>query len=248
MEFDEESNSLAYQMTKGYRYEQVKGLIALGLFEDYDDIRNSPKQDFGDYMPGDIKYKDVNGDGIIDDKDKVAIGSTAIPNLIYGMGFSALWKGIDFNIHFQGAGKSSKMIEGFSVMAFKERDWGNIFAEAADPANRWISRDISGTTDTERTDAKYPRLTYGNNDNNNRASTFWLCDSKYVRLKTLEIGYTLSKKILAKAGISNARIFFLGNNLALWDSLKLWDPELDTNTGEKYPLPKTYTIGLTFGF
>lgn len=91
-------------MERGYRVNQAKGLIALGLFKDYDDIRNSPKQTFGNYMPGDIKYKDVNGDGIIDDQDQVAVGATTVPNLVYGIGVSAQWKGLDVNVHFKEPG------------------------------------------------------------------------------------------------------------------------------------------------
>ncbi|HBW79827.1 MAG TPA: hypothetical protein DEF78_05610, partial [Sphingobacterium sp.] len=85
---DEENNVYGYQNRKGYRVDQAVGLIALGLFKDYDDIRNSPKQTFGTYQPGDIKYKDVNGDGVIDDGDRVAVGAARRPNLIYGVGAS----------------------------------------------------------------------------------------------------------------------------------------------------------------
>ena len=99
-------------MQKGHRVNQARGLISLGLFKDYDDIRNSPVQDFDGYkvMPGDIKYKDVNGDGKIDGNDQVAIGATTKPNLIYGFGIAANWKGLDVNLHFQGAGKSTYFI------------------------------------------------------------------------------------------------------------------------------------------
>ncbi|NDV66585.1 TonB-dependent receptor [Bacteroides sp. 224] len=248
IEHDEETNALPYRMIQGYRWRQVKGLVAEGLFEDYEDIRNSPKQTFGAYMPGDIKYKDINGDGVIDDKDIVAIGATEVPNLIYGLGLSVLWKGFDFNVHFQGAGKSSKMIEGSSVYPFINSDWGNIFKEVANSSDRWISKEISGDPATENPNAKYPRLSYGGQGNNYRASTFWLRDGKYVRLKTLEIGYTLPSNFLNKFRISRARVYFIGNNLALWDSLKLWDPELDTTNGQKYPLSKSFTLGLTLGF
>ena len=101
MERDEENNVYAYQYGKGYRVNQQRGLIALGLFRDYDDIRNSPKQSWGTVQPGDIKYKDVNGDGIVDDGDRVAIGATDTPSLIYGLGASVSWRGFDLNLHFQ---------------------------------------------------------------------------------------------------------------------------------------------------
>ena len=102
----------------GNRLNQVYGLIAEGFFKDEADIASSPTQNFSTVVPGDIKYKDVNGDGVVNDGDKVAIGATTKPNLIYGFGVSAQWKGFDFNAHFQGAGKSSFFINGPTVYAF----------------------------------------------------------------------------------------------------------------------------------
>lgn len=248
LEFDEASTSLPYQMTQGYRFRQQKGLIALGLFQDYDDIRNSPKQQFGEYLPGDIKYKDINGDGVINDLDRVAIGSTEVPSLIYGVGLSAQWNGFDINLHFQGAGKASKMIDGSSVYPFVDGDWGNIFTDVAIPDNRWISREISGSEATENIHAKYPRLSYGGNTNNYRASTYWQRDSRYLRLKTLEFGYSLPRNLRNRLRLGEVRFFFIGNNLFVWDKLKLWDPEMDSNNGQGYPLSRTFTLGATFNF
>ena len=173
LEKDEENNVYPYQMERDYRVNQAKGLIALGLFKDYDDIRNSPKQEFGTVQPGDIKYKDVNGDGVVNDGDKVAIGATTKPNMIYGFGISASWKGLDVNVHFQGAGKTSFFIEGATVHAFSAGEWGNILSDVAN-SNRWIDHEISGTMATENPNASYPRLSYGGNSNNYRQSTFWL--------------------------------------------------------------------------
>lgn len=241
---DEENAVYPYQLEKGYAVGQRKGLIALGLFKDYDDIRNSPTQQFGDVMPGDIKYKDVNGDGVVGDGDKVAIGSTNRPNLIYGLGASAQWKGFDVNVHFQGAGKSSFFIDGATVYAFREKDAGNVLKYFAD-CDRWISADISGDPSTENPNAEYPRLSYGENSNNQRASTFWLKDGSYLRLKTLEIGYTLPKALVNKIRFNNIRIFFMGTNLLTFSKFKLWDPELMSTNGAQYPLSKTLTLGLT---
>jgi TonB-linked SusC/RagA family outer membrane protein len=248
LEYDEQLNSYPYQMTEGFRNGQARGLIALGLFKDYEDIRNSPKQEFGDYMPGDIKYKDVNGDGVINSLDETPIGATRTPNLIYGLGVSASWKGFDFNIHFQGAGKSSYFINGSSVYAFTDGDWGNILTDMSKPGNRWISSEISGTVDTENPNAKYPRLSYGGSGNNYRNSTFWLRNGSYLRLKTVEIGYSLPQQWVRKMYMTKARFYLLGNNLAVFDSLKLWDPELASGDGMKYPLSKTYTLGLNVTF
>ena len=241
-EKDEQENIYPYRMERGYRVNQAKGLIALGLFKDYDDIRNSPKQTFGNYMPGDIKYKDVNGDGIIDDQDQVAVGATTVPNLVYGIGVSAQWKGLDVNVHFQGAGKSSFFIDGEGVRPFASGNRGNFYQEVID--GRWISKEESGTIATENPHAKYPRLSYGYNDNNNRNSSYWLRNGSYLRLKTLEVGYTLPKKIVNRIHFNNIRIYMIGTNLITWSKFKMWDPEMNSSNGATYPLAKSVTVGL----
>lgn len=244
LEKDEENNVYPYQMERDYRVNQAKGLIALGLFKDYDDIRNSPKQEFGTVQPGDIKYKDVNGDGVVNDGDKVAIGATTKPNMIYGFGISASWKGLDVNVHFQGAGKTSFFIEGATVHAFSAGEWGNILSDVAN-SNRWIEHEISGTMDTENPNASYPRLSYGGNSNNYRQSTFWLRNGSYLRLKTLEVGYSIPKPLVNKIRFNNIRLFLRGSNLLTFSSFKLWDPELGSSTGTEYPLAKSLTLGLS---
>ena len=244
LEKDEENNVYPYQMERDYRVNQAKGLIALGLFKDYDDIRNSPRQDFGTVQPGDIKYKDVNGDGVVNDGDKVAIGATTRPNMIYGFGISASWKGLDVNVHFQGAGKTSFFIDGPTVYAFSSGEWGNILADVAG-SNRWIEHEISGTMSTENPNASYPRLSYGGNNNNYRQSTYWLRNGSYLRLKTLELGYSIPKPLVNKIRFNNIRLFLRGSNLLTFSSFKLWDPELGSSTGTEYPLAKSFTLGLS---
>lgn len=241
LEYDEQYSHYGYTRNAGYRVNQARGLIALGLFKDYEDIRYSPDQSglagSVDIAPGDIKYRDVNGDGKIDDNDIVAIGSTTKPNFIYGFGFSAKWKNFDFNILFQGTGKSSFFINGFTVYPFSNSYWGNVLTDVV--GNYWSL----GTN--EDPNAKYPRLTFGNNPNNNRASTYWLRDGSYLRLKNLEIGYSLPKKFVAKAHINNMRFYFMGTNLLTFSHFNLWDPELGSSNGQEYPLSRTYTLGLT---
>ena len=249
LEYDEQYSHYGYTQNAGYRVGQCRGLIALGLFKDYDDIRMSPDQSAllsytngeadVDIAPGDIKYKDVNGDGKIDDNDIVPIGSTATPNFIYGFGLSAQWRGFDFNILFQGTGKSSFFINGFTVYPFSEGYWGNILTDVV--GNYWQE----GVN--EDTKARYPRLTFGNNSNNNRASTYWLRDGSYLRLKNLEIGYTLPKSLTGKMRINKMRVYLMGTNLLTFSNFKLWDPELASSNGQQYPLSRTYTIGLTVG-
>ena len=244
LEKDEENTIYPYQLEAGYRVDQSKGLISLGLFKDYDDIRNSPTQEFGNYQPGDIKYKDVNGDGVINKNDEVAIGSTTTPNLIYGMGATAQWKNLDVNVHFQGAGKSTFPIYGKCVYAFSEGMWGNVMSGLVN-SDRWISSDISGDPSTENPNAKYPRLSYGGNDNNYRNSTYWLRDGSYLRLKTVDIGFTIPKRIVNRFHIDNARISLVGTNLLTWSKFKLWDPEMGSPRGEKYPPSRSITFGLS---
>lgn len=245
LERDEENTIYYYKLSKGHRVNQCFGLIAEGLFKDYDDIRNHARQTFGDVMPGDIKYKDVNGDGVVNNDDIAAIGTTRRPNLTYGFGISVKWNGFDFNVHFQGVGKSSFFINGSTVYMFSSGDgWGNIMKDMAE-GSRWISKEISGTADTEDVNADYPRLTYGNNSNNNRASTFWLRNGKYLRLKTVDFGYSLPKKVVRSLHCNKIRIAFIGSNLLTFSNFKLWDPELASSTGKDYPLTKSYSLSLT---
>lgn len=238
-DYDTENSHFPYKNQIGFRVNQARGLIAEGLFKDYEEIRNCPRQDFGEYMPGDIKYKDVNGDGVINSDDEVPIGSTTRPNLIYGFGVSALWKGFDFNVHFQGAGKSSFCIDGFTVYPFVNGSWGNILTDVV--GNYWSL----GTN--EDPNAKYPRLSYGGNANNYRNSTYWLRDGSYLRLKNVEIGYTIPQWLVNKIHIGHVRIYLRGTNLLTFSSFDLWDPELGSSNGQAYPLSKTVTLGLTLG-
>lgn len=238
LEYDEEVTNYKYTLATGFQVSQPRGLIAEGLFKDYDDIRNSAKQTWGDVMPGDIKYRDVNGDGIVNDKDYVPIGATNRPNLIYGFGFSAQWKGFDVNVLFQGAGKSTFFIDGYTVYPFKDGDWGNILTDVV-KSNRWI------LGENEDPNAKYPRLSYGGNNNNYQSSTYWMRNGSYLRLKNLEVGYTIPKSIVNKIRLNNIRIYFMGTNQVTFSSFKLWDPELGSSNGQVYPLSKAYTLGLT---
>ena len=245
-EYDEENNVYPYQNQHGYRVSQVRGLIALGLFKDYDDIRNSPTQEFGTVQPGDIKYKDVNGDGVINSGDECAIGATDRPNLIYGLGVSVAWKGFDFNLHFQGAGKSTFMTYGKNVYAFSEGQWGNVFKGLLE--NRWVDRetaDMLGIQPNEDVNASYPRLSYGGNGNNFRNSTFWLRDGRYLRLKNLDIGYTLPKTLVNKIHFQNVRFYVSGSNLFfISKKFSIWDPESLQPRGEDYPITKAVTVGM----
>ncbi len=248
LDHDEADNALPYQMQKGYRYQQTRGLLALGLFKDQEDIDSSPKQTFGDYMPGDIKYKDVNGDGLINSEDEVPFGYTTTPNLVYGVGLSLQWKDFDMNILFQGSGKSDFFIGGSNIYPFKEGRIGNIMTKVTNPNDRWISSEISGDLSTERDNALLPRLSYGGSENNFRNSTYWLRDGSYLRLKNLEFGYTVPQKYVKRLFAERVRIGFIGYNLLVFSKFKWWDPEIGSSDGAKYPISKTFSFNLTVDF
>ena len=196
--------------------------------------------------PGDIKYTDVNGDGIIDSYDRVrGIGHPETPEIIYGFGLNAEYKGIYASIFFQGAGNTSVLLGGKTSEGWYPFSWGVDQSNYRTFAlNRWTENNPSQ-------DVIIPRLhkSNANNANNRVASTWWLRDGSFLRLKNIEIGYQIPKKFLSKIGFEAARIYLMGYNLAVWDHIKYFDPEAgNANAGLNYPLPRTYTIGLDFTF
>lgn len=252
LDHDVQNYTYPYQYLIGYRINQQRGLIAEGLFADYDDIRNHPKQMFGEVQPGDIKYKDVNGDGVVDANDEVAIGATSTPSLIYGFGASAQWRNFDINVHFQGSGKSTVMLRGKTVWAFSEDRYGQILSDLVD--NRWVDAETAATLGipaNEDPNASYPRLVHLEgyaSHNNYRNSSYWMRDISYLRLKNFEVGYNLPKSAIDAMHLENFRIYLQGTNLLTFSSFKLWDPEMGSDNGEKYPLSKTVTLGLQVNF
>ena len=228
---------------------QPFGLIALGLFESEEEIANSPVQNFGEYRVGDIKYQDVNGDGIVDEQDAVAIGYTNLPEITYVFGATAQWKGWDFNLFFQGVARTSFFLSGSSIRS--PFSTGNMERAAINEdvyGNVWMSTN----TAEQNAGVTYPRLSAGSggagSTNNNRASTWWLRDGSFLRLKSMEIGYSLPQHILQKSFIKSLRFYISGNNLLCFSPFKLWDPEKGTSDGSGYPLNRTFSIGFNANF
>ncbi|MCL3779181.1 SusC/RagA family TonB-linked outer membrane protein [Prolixibacteraceae bacterium JC049] len=221
----------------GESINQTWGLIAERLFIDEEDIRNSPKQ-FGDYMAGDIKYKDINNDGVINSLDEVPIGNPTVPKINYGFGFSMGYKAFDFSCFFQGSAMSSFYLDLANIAPFRNGTSAVMKAIADD---HW-------SEDNRNEYAFWPRLSdRGLNSNNLRRSNWWLNDNSFLRLKSLEIGYTLNKNLAQRLHIGGLRIYLSGSNLLTFSNFKLWDPEMG-GKGLNYPVQKVYNIGLKIDF
>jgi TonB-linked SusC/RagA family outer membrane protein len=242
LENDQPDYTWAYRNRHGQKFGQQFGFIAVGLFESEEEIAQSPTQ-FGltNLRPGDIKYLDVNGDGVIDSNDEVPIGFSTIPEIVYGFGASMVYKNFDFSFMFQGVSNVSRMIGGVPVFPFNSPNLGrsNIYEEVY--YSRW-------TEDNPSQDVMFPRLSDGPNDNNFRPSTWWQQDMSYMRLRNIELGFTLSQDLTRRARIENMRFFVSGMNLLTFSGFKLWDPELGTNNGNVYPLSKVVNFGASINF
>ncbi len=250
LEFEESIKRYPYQSAVGYQSGINRGLIALGLFKDEADIENSPQQNLGSVvLPGDIKYKDVNGDGVVDDGDVVPLEYSNTPQIQYGLGTEFNYKNWNLSVLFEGTARMKYFVGGSGYYPFAGEDTGNILTMVADPNNRWISAEISGDPSTENPNAKFPRLTYGNNSNNNRASTFWLRDGSYLRLKNVTLAYSTQNKLFKKVGIQNATFSLIGENLWLWDKGdKIFDPTQASSNGAKYPIQRVITLQCNLNF
>lgn len=227
------------------------GYQCIGQFQSEDEIQNYKIDNDGQgnttQLPGDLKYKDVNKDGVINGLDERPIGYPTgwAPIISFGANINMQWKGFDMNMDFAGGGMQSWMQNyearnpfhagGNSPEYLLNDRWHR--ADPYDPDSEWIS-------------GKYPAIRQGTSGNNGKNSDFWLHDVRYLRLKNLEIGYTLPKSLTEKANISKARIYFSGTNLFSFDSLKDYgiDPEIDASAGVAYPPQRTLMVGFNLTF
>ncbi|WP_374166070.1 SusC/RagA family TonB-linked outer membrane protein [Arcticibacter sp. MXS-1] len=232
---DQPDYTYTYQNRVGKRYNQPFGLIALGLFNDQEDIDNSPVQQFGAVRPGDIKYSDYNKDGVVNSFDAVAIGNPAVPEAIYGFGSTVAIKGFDFSVFFQGNSGASFTLGGSGWYPFDRG--GLVGGLNVNTLNRW-------TPENPSQNVLFPRLSFGANSNNFQSSTWWQRDGSYLRLKTAEVGYTIPKSLTKRLKINTLRIYANGLNLYTWSKFDFWDPELGSANGGAYPIQKTFNFGV----
>lgn len=222
-----------YSSTNGYT--PIMGYKAIGLFKDEAEIANSPKQTFGTVLPGDIKYEDVNHDGVIDANDQVRMGhSTVCPELYYTCHIGAEWKGLGFDAMFQGVGRYSAMLNTSGYY------WGlinntNLAQYVYD--NRWTKDNL---------DAEFPRLSSSTNKNNYQSSTFWLRDRSFFKLRNVEVYYNFPKNLLTKTGFLNAaKLYVRGTDLFTLDHLNSVDAEYFGTTS---PLTRSVIFGASVTF
>ena len=232
-----------YRNRNGQKYGQQFGLIALGLFKDETEIANSPSQFGTSYLkPGDIKYKDINGDGVIDDADEVPIGYSDVPEIVYGMGVSMNYKGFDLSLFFQGVARTTFFL-GDAYFPFNYPNIGrtgfldDLKDKYFDPAK-------------QNFDAEIPLLyDEGWHGSNYKNSTWWQRSGAFLRLKTAELGYTLPKSVTQKLRLKTVRFFVSGTNLLTFaKDVKLWDPEINSTDGRGYPLMRTANFGVNINF
>ncbi len=246
--YEEPTYPESYRQHAGRSIRQTWGYIAERLFVDDEDAANSPSQAaFGSqYGGGDIKYTDVNGDGVITNADMVPIGYPTSPEIIYGFGVSLGHKGFDISVFFQGLGRESFWIDATSAYSTKYNKYGTApFVNNGQLLKAYS--DSHWSEDNRDIYALYPRYSAYENHNNTQVSTWWMRDGSFVRLKQMEFGYTLPQKLTNKIHIDNLRVYFQGNNLLCWSKFKLWDPEL-AGEGFNYPIQRTFNIGVNVTF
>jgi len=241
IEDDTVYHTYKYQDSRGKSAGMIYGLTAIGLFQDQEDVDNSPKQEFGTYGVGDIKYKDLNGDGVINNYDYSYIGYGRVPEVMYGFGMTLGYKGFDLTLNFTGAGHTNILIDSASMWPFSLDYPGyNILHEYFD------NRFIPGAEDNSS--AKYPAVHAGNSPNNFTVNTLYMRNASYLKLKVAEIGYSLPKNVISKIKLDNLRFYVNGNNLFCIDKVKVIDPETEHMGASRYPTQRTLTFGVQVGF
>jgi TonB-linked SusC/RagA family outer membrane protein len=235
----EEKKMYEYQSNIGRPHNSLLGYVSDGYFIDDAHVTNSPSQTaISGATPkaGDVKYKDVNKDGVINEFDRIFMGYPSIPEITYGLGLNAIYKGFDISVLFQGADRVSFFA---SPKTFEQENRGNIYEFFID--NYW-------SKDNPDMQAKFPRLGIGNQTNNYSNSDKWLQNGRYIRLKQAEVGYTIPSHTTRKWGINTLRFYANGLNLFTIAPFDWWDPEPRRSTGTYYPVQRVVNFGVEVKF
>ena len=254
--FEENKLAYDYQSVTGMPFGVLRGYVSEGLFKDEADIRQSPDQTaaFGVVRPGDIKYRDVNGDGVINKDDRVPLSyGNNVPRVMFGLGGEFNYKDFTVSLLFKGNTGVNYYRVGMGHDAgwipFYNGEMGNVLKMVNNPKNRWIPSWYSGDPSTENPNAMFPRLSYGSNNNNSQLSTFWKQNGSFLRFQELNFRYVFRhRKWLRAAGLSALECDFVINNLFTIDSAKYFDPEQAWFNGAAYPIPTTYSLQMYFRF
>lgn len=241
-------NVLPWQSVIGHSIGDVWGLVSDGLFQSQEEIDNSPLPLGVTPKVGDIKYKDINGDGRITSDDRVKIARGPRPELMYSVQFDANYMGFDLAVQIQGAALRDRMLLG---------SWANGVTDANPLVKPWYANYdnaplylVEGAWRPDNTDAEYPRLSANGSSysNNYTPSDFWKRNGAYVRLKNVSLGYTVPSKILKKVNCAGLRVFASGINLLTFSGFKYLDPENDAVITAYYPQQRTVTFGIDLSF
>jgi TonB-linked SusC/RagA family outer membrane protein len=224
---------------------QEYGLIAERLFIDEADVNSAPAQSFGEYGAGDIKYKDINMDDVIDFRDYVPTGYPSVPEIIYGFGISVGYKGFDFSAFFQGSARSSFWIDANQISPFLDTDGNN--SVHSQNALMQVIADNYWSEDNSNPYAFWPRLTDHQIGNNTQRSTWFMRNGAFLRLKTAELGYTLPAGLTKTLRMELVRFYLSGSNLLAFSNFKLWDPEMG-GSGLGYPVQRVINLGVNITF
>jgi hypothetical protein len=234
---DEPKDKQWWLKEEGKPINQPFGYVVLGFFKNQEDINNSPVQQVGSVpIPGDFKYLDYDGNGIVNIYDQVPIGYTSAPRYTFGTSINVQFKALDLSIHFQGGNQSTIYISQYLMWEFYNR------AKVQElHLGRW-------TPETAET-ATYPALHVGGVSQNHLSNSFWRKDNSYVRLKTVQLGYTIPTAAAKKIGMKGLRVYISAINLITWDKLKVLDPETASGTATSvYPQSKNYSFGVNINF
>lgn len=226
----------------GQAINQQYGLIAERLFVDENEVLNSPQQ-FGIYGAGDIKYHDLNNDGIIDDNDKAPIGFPTTPEIVYGFGFSMGYKKFDLSGFFQGSARSSFWVDPVATAPFIDNNDGSYANVIDNNALLQVYADDHWSEANQNVYALWPRLSTTINQNNSQTSTWFMENGAFLRLKQVELGFSFPDNLIQKWHLTKFRMYLTGTNLLSISKFKLWDPEMGGN-GLGYPVQRVFNLGI----